>query len=470
MGYICYEHKMCSFFSKFSNSLWYTKNIEREAPMYKLVQLPKEQFDQYIKNHKQKSHFLQSVAWGELSKVTRNLTPFYVALIDEKKEIQGATLLLQKHLPLGYSYFYAPRGFVLDYNDFATIQNMTKEVVKFVKSKKGIFLKIDPDIIYKDYNYLEEEQPLTLEPTKVFKILKKCGFKHLGFTKNFETSQPRYTFRINLEQSLEELENHFSKTTKQRINKAIKLGTKVEIGTEKDIKEFYHLMTLTEERKDFVSHKEDYYHTLYEIFNGTDTTKATLFLGKVNISDTIKILNTDLKKVCDQISILPIDNLSKSAKNKLKELTRQKENLQEEIKKYTKYQEQYGEEITLNAHLIIEYGDKAWVLYAGNHNILTETYANYHTYYEHLKYCKEKGLKIYDQFGTVGDLRKENPRLGLHEFKKKFGGDYIEFLGEFDYIVNRPMYFVFTKLVPIYRKLIKNKSKKELKHEISRTK
>ena len=136
--------------------------------------------------------------------------------------------------------------------------------------------------------------------------------------------------------------------------------------------------------------------------------------------------------------------------------------------KYNNYLNEYGEEITLSAHLILEYGDKAWVLYAGNHNILTETAVNYHTYYEHLKYCKNRGLKIYDQFGTIGDLSKDNPRLGLHEFKKKFGGDYVEFMGEFDYVVKPLYYFAFTKVVPIYRNMIKKRKKKELKDEIER--
>ena len=39
---------------------------------------------------------------------------------------------------------------------------MTKEIIKFAKSKKAIFVKIDPDLIYKDYNYLEEEQSHSL--------------------------------------------------------------------------------------------------------------------------------------------------------------------------------------------------------------------------------------------------------------------------------------------------------------------
>ena len=100
--------------------------------------------------------------------------------------------------------------------------------------------------------------------------------------------QPRYTFRINLNQSLEEIEDHFSKTTKQRIAKSLKLATEVIIGDENDIKEFYHLMTLTENRKDFISYNEDYYETLYKIFNNNKNSKATLFLGKVHIDKTIK--------------------------------------------------------------------------------------------------------------------------------------------------------------------------------------
>ena len=433
--------------------------------MLHLKNIEKEEFDEYVKNHKTKSHFLQSLSWGEFAKTKKNLIPHYLGLVDDGNKIQAATLLLEKKLPMNYTYFYAPRGFVIDFKNKELVRTMTKKVVEFAKKKKAIFVKIDPDLIKEQTNYLEEVSK-NKDYDELFNTLKESGFKHLGFTKNFETMQPRYTFRIDLNQSMEEIEDHFSKTTKQRIAKAKKLDTEVTIGTEKDLSEFYHLMTLTEDRKDFVSYNEDYYNTLYEIFNGNKNSKATLFLGKVHINKTLKVLENELKKINDQISILPIDSLSKSAKNKLKELTRQKENTTKEIEKYKEYKKEYGNDITLSAHMIIEYGDKAWVLYAGNHNILTETYVNYYTYSEHIRYCKEKGIKIYDQFGTIGDLSKDNPRLGLHEFKKKFGGDYIEFIGEWDYVINHFMYFVFTKLVPIYRKIIRRKSKKELKNEI----
>ena len=437
--------------------------------MLKLKNIDKEKFDTYVKEHKTKSHFLQSLSWGEFAKIKKGLTPHYLGLINENDELVGATLLLEKKLPMNFTYFYAPRGFVIDYNKKEIVREMTKRVVEFAKTKKAIFVKIDPDLIKTQFNYLNEEIP-NPQYEELFETLKEAGFKHQGFTKNFETMQPRYTFRVDLTQPMEEIEEHFSKTTKQRIAKAIKLDTEVTIGTKNDIDEFYHLMTLTESRKDFISYNKDYYETLYEIFNGNPSSKATLFLGKVHINKTIKALEKNLKNINNQISILPIDNLSKSAKAKLTELTKQKDNINKEIEKFKEYKQEYGQEITLSAHMIIEYGDKAWVLYAGNHNIMTETYVNYNTYYEHLKYCKNKGIKIYDQFGTIGDLSKDNPRLGLHEFKKKFGGNYVEFIGEWDYITNKPMYFVFTKLVPLYRKIIRNKSKKALKNEISQAK
>ncbi len=433
--------------------------------MLKLTNLNKEEFDEFVKNSP-KSHFLQSLSWGEFSKVKKNLTPFYLGLINEKGKIIGATLLLQKKLPLNYCYFYAPRGYIIDYNKKELLRTMTYKIVEFAKKKKAIFIKIDPDIIIKKYNYNNEEIAIKDNHEEIFNTLKELGYRHQGFTKNFETMQPRYTFRIDLNQDLETIQEHFSKTTKQRIQKSKKLETEVVIGTKNDLDEFYHLMMLTENRKDFISYNKDYYETLYEIFNGNKNSKATLFLGKVNLSKTIKALEKNLKSINDQISILPIDNLSKSAKVKLTELTKQKENINNEIKKYKDYKKEYGNELTLSAHMIIEYGDKAWVLYAGNHNILTETYVNYNTYFEHIKYCKEKGIKVYDQFGTIGDLKTDNPRLGLHEFKKKFGGDYIEFMGEWDYVTNKLMYFIFTKLVPFYRNAVKKKSKKELKNEV----
>lgn len=446
--------------------MWYnnSNNVEEdEAITMELVELKVADYEKFLKENQKSSHFLQSPLWGEFSKKKKSLTPFYVGLKNEKGKIMATALLLQKKLPLGYSYFYSPRGFTIDYQNMDLLSEFTEKVKTFIKKKKAIFLKIDPPIIIRKENYLGELQEIDDDIDEIFNHLKSLGFKHQGFTKNFETMQPRYTFRIDLEQKEEDIYQHFSKTTKQRIQKAIKLGTKVRIGAKEDLDIFYHLMLLTEDRKDFVSYSKDYYESLYSIFSQNNNVK--LFIGYLDIDEVLKNLGKEEKEVQEKIEGIDKNSSSKNSKTKLKNYTESLNKIEKEKEKYKAAKEKFGNIIPLNAHMIILYYDKAWVLYAGNHNLLTESYANYHTYYEHIKYCKENNIKIYDQFGTIGDLNKDNKRLGLHEFKKKFGGDYIEFIGEFDYVTNHLMYFIFTKLVPFYRKIIRAKSKREVNHE-----
>ena len=420
-----------------------------------IIDVEKDRYEEFVKNNK-KSHFLQSYAWGEFAKKEKNLIPHYVGLEDNNKLVATA-LILEKKLPLHLSYFYIPRGYVLDYNNLDILKEFTKDIKEYAKRYKAIFIKIDPDNIYHE----EDNQGNIIKDNNndLVNKLKSLGYKHLGFTKNFETMQPRYTFRINMDKPYEEIEDNFSKTTKQRIKKANELDVSVRIGDKNDINSFYNLMILTENRKDFITHNEQYYKSLYEIWNKDNS--CNIFLGSVDLEKIINHLKEKKNELDNELNLLPKEDLSKSQKTKKKELERQLDKTNSDIEKYKENKDKYGSNIILSAHFIIEYGNTAWVLYAGNHNILSETYTNYKTYQEHIKYYYNKGMKTYDQFGTIGDLRKDNPLLGLHEFKKKFGGNYVEFCGEFDLVTNKLMYFVFTKLVPIYRNIIKKNAKKK---------
>ncbi len=427
--------------------------------------IEKKEYEKFVKGHK-KSHFLQSYAWGEFAEKNKGMKAHYVGLKDKNKLV-AASLLLEKKLPKGYSYFYSPRGFVIDFTNKKLLTVYVEKIKEFAKKKKAIFIKIDPDIIYRKENNNGEEIPLDYDPKEIFNTLTGLGFKHLGFTKNFETTQPRYTFRIDMNRPYEEIVKNFSKTTTQRIKKAESINTKVRLGTIDDIEAFTHLMELTEARKDFVSHDLDYYKSLFEIYNKDN--KMDLFLGSVNTKEIVENYEKELKEVEDKLSNYESDDkLSTSKLNQKNELVKRRDKLKEYIEEYKKANEEYGDEILLNAHVIMEYGDKAWVLYAGNHNILTNSYSNYKTYNEHIKYCYDNGIKMYDQFGTIGDLDPNNPRFGLHDFKKKFGGDYVEFIGEFDLITNKAMYFAFNKLVPIYRNMNRSRAKKNIEKNLKK--
>lgn len=411
-----------------------------------ITNVDRKEYEEFVLNNI-KSHFMQSSNWGEFAYSEKKLVPHYVG-IKENNKLICTSLLLEKKLPLGYSYFYAPRGFVIDFNNFDLLEKFTKYIINYVKNNKGIFFKIDPDFIIHKFNYLDEELNLPYNYNDVFNKLINLGYKHKGFTKRFELTEPRFTFRIPFNQSFEDIENHFSKTTKQRIKKAEKLGVTVEIADNVD--EFYKLMKITENRKNFITYNKDYYAKLFELFKG----KCNIFLGSIHLDKIIDDLNKEIKDITNELETFKnVEKLSKTQNNKIKELNKTKDKLNCDLNEYKEKQKEYGNDIILSAHFILEYGDKAWVLYAGNHDILSATYANYKTYLEHIRYYYNKGIKVYDQFGTVGELEENDHLKGLHDFKKKFGGDYVEFIGEFDYITNKFMYFVFHKLVPIYRNI-----------------
>jgi peptidoglycan pentaglycine glycine transferase (the first glycine) len=76
-------------------------------------------------------------------------------------------------------------------------------------------------------------------------------------------------------------------------------------------------------------------------------------------------------------------------------------------------------------------------------------------YYQIIKDAYDNHYEIIDFFGTSGEANpdKSNPIYGIHNFKKRLGGEYTEFIGEFDFILNKPLYYAYKILLPIYRKI-----------------
>lgn len=425
--------------------------------------IDRKKYDGFVKGNKYKSHFLQSYAWGEFQEKGNNRKAHYVGVEDSKGKLLCAALLLEKSLYLGYSYFYSPRGYVIDFFDETLLSFFTNELKEYVKKRKGIFIKIDPDFIINKRDYKDEDVKMDYKWEEVFSFLQRLGYKHLGFTKNFETAQPRYTFRIDLKQSEEELVDHFAKTTKKRIKKSEAFDPEIVIGTKKELKDFYSLMKSTENRKGFVTYDFEHYKDLFDIYGKNN--EIRLFLCYIYPKKVIKKYQAKV----DELSAKQkdFDERGNYKQSKYDELVKQLNDSKEYISEYEEALEKYGEKILLNAHVIIYYGNKAWALYAGNHEALVDAATNYQLYQYHILYSKEKGYEVYDNFGAVGDLGKDNHLAGLYIMKKSFGGDYIEFLGEFDLITNKLMYFAFKYLIGIYRGIKKRILKWRLKRSVS---
>ena len=333
---------------------------------------------------------------------------------------------------------------------------MTKEIKKFAKERHAIVVKIDPAI--KLHTIDENAEVIDGENNyDIVNNLESVGFIHLPLTKYFETSQPRFTFRIPLDGSIEEIENRYSSTTKSRIKKAINSEVFVEVGNKDDIKEFSRVMELTEKRQDFYSHDSNYFAKFYEIFSKYNM--VTLYLGKIDLLKLSKKLENERKNYLNELeNIKDID--SKKTNNRRKEIEK---NLHSILEQLSFLENKPKETVVTSSYLIVKYNGYAWALYAANDMDYKTMYANYLVYKKQIEDSFNEGIKIFDVFGTIGDPNGSSSLLGLHDFKKKWGGEYTEFIGEFDLVLNKFMYFIYTKLIPIYHKIVNKKLKRQVK-------
>lgn len=237
--------------------------------------------------------------------------------------------------------------------------------------------------------------------TDFVKMLEENGFRTRHTGKNFEAIQPRYVFRLYLNGRSEE-EIMASFHQKWRYN--IRLAAKK--GVEVRI------------------------------------------CGKEMVADFARIMvETGLR---DNFATRPPEYFSAML-----------DNLGEDCRLYMAFYE--GKPIA--GTLAIHYGDKVWYLYGASSNEYRNLMPNYLLQWRMIQWAIETGCRVYDFRGVSGDISEDNPHYGLYRFKQGFHGEFTEFVGEYDYVQNRLVYFIAEKGSLAYKGLaaklyrIKNRKK-----------
>ena len=407
-----------------------------------------QEYEKFVSTHP-KAHFMQSYYWGDVMKF-KHFHPHYMVLKDNGIIVASA-LMLQKYLFKGYCYYYIPRGFVLDYNNFSLIEKFTACIKVYAKEHKGIFIKIDPDIklhnLDIDGNIIGEENQFPL-----IQKLQQLGYQHLGFYKSFDGEQPRYTFRLNLNRDFDSIYGGMHPTTRKILNKKNQYDLNLYKGGIEDINDFYQTMLETAERERIKAQPIEYYKNFYSILHQHGM--SDLYIVKANIKNlkkSFKKVICDIEKEIDFLQNTEYKNVDKKV-NKQKDLEKKLEKSKLELEEIENIKE---EEITLSSIIITKYGDKVWTIHGGNSTLLRKLNSNYLLYYNIIEDAYNDGYKVIDFFGTSGEANpeKSNPIYGIHNFKKRLGGEYTEFIGEFDLVLNSFMYFLYKKLIPLYRKI-----------------
>lgn len=222
-------------------------------------------------------------------------------------------------------------------------------------------------------------------------ILSACGLRKNETGLDFEGVQPRFVFRLDISPSETLLLENMHQKWRYNIRLASRKGVVIRQAENKeDLRIFYDILLETAQRDQFLIRGYEYFEWIWDHM----------------------VLNG-----YGQIFVAEYE----------------------------------GQAIAATLAMIL--GEKAWYLYGASSNEHRNVMPNYLIQWEMIRWAKRQGCTMYDFRGVSGDLDENNPLYGLYRFKKGFGGELTEFIGEYDQVYSRFFDWLWIHALPIYLKI-----------------
>lgn len=391
------------------------------------VELTEKEYDKFVSNHKQDT-YMQTL---ELKKFKENNNiKCYLVGVKENNKVVAATLFYAVGSFLGKKRFYSSRGFILDYENEELLKFFVDNIKKYIKSKKGMSLTIDPNIIYRvrssSGEIINEEKN-----DKVVNELKKLGFSHFGFNKYFETMQVRWVYRLELNKPYEELRNDFSKSTRKNIESVYNNGVEIRVGNIEDLKSLSKIFKETAERDEFNTKSYEYYKSMFESMPNTMKVYMAYINPKLRLETSKKKLEEEQKNNDEINEKMKKDMVGNKLLNKKATSDKLLEKYQEEIKEAETMLENNDGNIDIGALISVKSGEEYISLSSGTLTQYKKYNPKYALYDAHIKDAYDMKFKYVNFYGIAGDFDPNNKYHGIYEFKKGFNGNVVEYIGEF---------------------------------------
>ena len=421
------------------------------------VVLKEDEFKKFAYKHEQAS-FFQTINWGKLK--SENGWGMKLVGIKEGKKILAATMILSKMTPIKKKMLYAPRGFLIDYNNFELVKFFTEEIKKFAKRENAIFVKIDPYVSYQerglDGNVVEDGN----HNYEAFNNLVKLGYKHLGFHLMQEDLQARWIFVTDTKNTtVDEVMKKMDTKTRQILRKNERNKIKVREIEYDEIDKFKDIMQHTGERREFIDRSITYYQNMFKAFH--DDGMLKILIAELDTKELIDEYKSELKTIKKdkedreaKYKAAPEKMNEKKYLQKQNEAEKDIERLNKNIKHIEELRDEHGEVITLGGILFFIHGNEVLSFAGGSYKEFMEFQSAYTVHFAGMKYAIENNYDRYNFYGITGDFdEKRNPLYGLYSFKRDFGGYVVEFMGEFDLVINKPLYWLYKVAFKTVKKL-----------------
>lgn len=397
----------------------------------KIKQLTNQEFKDFTNNFDNKSIY-QTPEYGFVMN-HENFDTVFLGLCDENKILAASLILIQNKD--NFKYAYAPKGFLIDYNNTELLKTFTLQIKKYLNKLGICAIKICPPItksiysndkiIYQNENY-----------DNIFNSLKKLGYKHLGYNNYFESLKPRYEAILDINKSYYTLFKNIKKNVRTKIRSAEKIGIRIYKG---DINDLDYLYIHT---KNKYPRELEYFKNCYKYFSKEDNIE--FYFAKL---DTVKFLKLCNKNFTNQEELC--NKLNKELENNKTILKEKMENdilldkYKSDLIYATRLLSKYPDGIVVSSALIVKNNKEINLLMDGYDTKYKKLNAKHLLIWKLIQKYSELKYEKFNFGGIINPNINDTKYSGLNEFKLSFNSNSYEYIGDFELVTNKPLYFIY---------------------------
>ncbi len=343
--------------------------------------------------------FLQTPAWGRVKAEWR---PESIGFFDGA-ELVGAGLVLYRQLPRVKRYLaYLPEGPDLDWAD-EDLAAWLNPMARHLKAQGAFGIRMGPPVVTRRWDAAAVKAGIAddgvrrlgdLPPTershvgaRVVSQLTELGWRPQAVEGGFAAGQPQHVFWIPLAGRTEdEVLAGMNQLWRRNIKKAAKEGVETTSYAGADIapqlSAFHDLYVHTAERDHFTPRPRSYFATMVEALSAEDPDRIRLHTAT-------------------------------------------------------------HEGTLVAATIAIRVGAHSWYSYGASSTEKREVRGSNAVQWAMIREAIAAGADVYDLRGITDTLASDDPHLGLIQFKVGTGGEAVEYVGEWDLPLSKPLYRAF---------------------------
>ena len=355
--------------------------------------------------------FLQTPAWGQVKAEWRRESLGWF----DGSQLVGVALVLYRQLPKVKRYLaYLPEGPVIDWD--GELATWLDPMSRHLKAQGAFGVRMGPPVITRRWSASQLKEGIAddavrrlgdLAPSvrdhtgaRVVSQLNELGWRPQSVEGGFAAGQPQYNFWIPLRDGDGEplgedaVLKQMNQQWRRNIKKADKAGVEVSTGSraaepgpatsqlEQDLAAFHELYRHTAERDHFTPRPLGYFRTMFDALGAEDPDRIRLYLAR-------------------------------------------------------------HEGDLVAATIAIRVGAHAWYSYGASSTEKRDVRGSNAVQWAMIRDALAAGADVYDLRGITDTLDADDPHIGLIQFKVGTGGEAVEYVGEWDLPLNRPLYKAF---------------------------